>query len=312
MAFNEEKTRVVIQKLIKDKIEPLINSDKIVNTICNKINDPFDFSFGLDHVISSSYTRSFSSSLGTNIQNSTVEIAKIHGWNILNDGLNDGNILIKGKYSDETRKVINETMSYINNSDSNNKINKQTLDTYKRKIMDSVLNTVGEERSVNSDLILYKMINGVKEIKIIELKSGGDLDKGKAKSQREEILEIYAVLISKYKSELLKGTVNIDLFFATIYNKNSIFSGEEDWKSASVKKNFISEELLIGKDFWNTICNDDDAFSQIVALFFDYSYIVEDAIKTLKERVKPVMMERIEKIENELLKKKYIEIMKKY
>ena len=121
--------------------------------------------------------------------------------------------------------------------------------------------TVGVPILRHSDIIIGKKdSNDIFQISIIESKSGGDLDKGKSVSQRREILELYAILASKYKEGLRNGTVNINIFFATLYNKTDLFAGAENWKSSSVTKNFVKEELLIGKDFWNYICDDENAY----------------------------------------------------
>lgn len=150
--------------------------------------------------------------------------------------------------------------------------------------------------SIRGDIIIGKTdSNGIFQISIIEAKSGGDLDKGKSLSQRREILEIYAVLASKYKSGILDGTVHINVYFATLYNKTDLFSGAENWKSSSVTKNFIQEELLIGKDFWSHICNDENAYREIIKIYGKHSNIIQQSINHLREKVKPLILERLKK-----------------
>lgn len=302
MSLNIQETDKIIKDLIENKILKLVSSEKIIDVVADSLNNPFNFSFGLEHLIYSSYTRSFSSSLGTNMQGSIVEIAKAHGWEIINDGENDKNIKIEGYYSDETRKIINEAMDYINNTSSKDPITKDKIDDFKIKIIDSVLMTRGKKRSLNSDLVIKK--NNI--INVIELKAGGDLDKGKAKSQRNEIFEIYALVASKFKDELRSKDLNIDTYFATMYNKDAISKGVEGWKATSVKKNFLKEELLIGKDLWNFICEDEFAYEKIMEIFFSYSSVVEEQIKKMCQEIKPKLLEKIDKIENEKIKELYL------
>ena len=154
--------------------------------------------------------------------------------------------------------------------------------------------TVGVPIVRHSDIIIGKKDgNNIFQISIIECKSGGDLDKGKSVSQRREILELYAILASKYKEGIRNGTVNINIFFATLYNKTDLFSGAENWKSASVTKNFVKEELLIGKDFWNYICDDKNAYIEIIKLYGKYSTITQQAINNLRTKIKPLILDRI-------------------
>ncbi|MBI4645063.1 MAG: TdeIII family type II restriction endonuclease [Bacteroidia bacterium] len=81
---------------------------------------------------------------------------------------------------------------------------------------------------------------------LIELKIGGDLDNKKARSEKEAVLEQFAIL-----SNTLPINNVIKIFFATAYNR---FGEDKPWNQGRVKQFFADEELLIGKDFWNLIC----------------------------------------------------------
>lgn len=295
MNFNFQETEKIIEKLIKEKLVPLLSSDEMVENICKEINSPFNFALGLDHIVASSYTRSFSSSLGTNLQSASAEIAKIHGWKIINDSktLNDGKVAIHGYYSDETRIVIDEIMSYIEKCNQKNPLTFQYLEVAKTKILDKVLTTRGQETIRYADLPLMKEENGIMTIANIETKSGGDLDKGKAHSQRRESLELFALIASKYKDKVLNRTLNLEIYFATLYNKTELLDGAKNWKSSSVRKNFIKEELLIGSDFWNYICNNQEAYKNVVSLYIKHSHNVKDEIEKLKDKVKPKLIGKI-------------------
>ena len=92
-----------------------------------------------------------------------------------------------------------------------------------------------------------------KEHYIIELKAGGDLDNKKAKSEKMELLKEYFIL----KNELVGTDETVKIFFATAYNKN----GEDnEWKQERVKQFFAEDELLIGKKYWNFVCDDEEGF----------------------------------------------------
>ena len=62
---------------------------------------------------------------------------------------------------------------------------------------------------------------------LIELKIGGDLDNKKARSEKEAILEQYAIL-----SNTLDSETNIKIYFATAYNR---FGEGKPWKQERVK-----------------------------------------------------------------------------
>ncbi|HUS44601.1 MAG TPA: TdeIII family type II restriction endonuclease [Phycisphaerae bacterium] len=84
---------------------------------------------------------------------------------------------------------------------------------------------------------------------LIELKIGGDLDNKKARSEKEAILEQFAIL-----SNVLPAGSQIKIFFATAYNR---FGENEPWRQQRVRQFFADDELLIGKDFWNFVCQSD-------------------------------------------------------
>ena len=114
---------------------------------------------------------------------------------------------------------------------------------------------------------------------MLELKAGGDLDNKKARSEKEAILEQYAILISKYAEEIDAGKVNISLFFATAYNKDSLDGGSESWQQGSVLSFFSPNELLIGKEFWNYICDDENGWDQIKSSYKENCYLIENSLK---------------------------------
>lgn len=290
MLTDEIKNEIekIIQKDVANKIPELFMSKNMIKNIIKEINIPTNFLLDIDHCISSAYTRSFSSSLGSNLQTAATHIAEICGWKVLSDSKRkDGKIKIDGFYSDETRLLIDNIMTYITKSNKKNPLTKEYLDDAYLRITDKVLATVGKEKYNYADIIIQKEINGKILISNIELKLGGDLDKGKANSQRRESFEIFALLVSKYKDEIRAGKIEIKNYFATIYNKTDLLSGSENWVSPSVTKNFTKDELLIGKDFWSYIClNDKKAFEYVMSLYRKHAYIeYKKSFYELKETI---------------------------
>ena len=118
----------------------------------------------------------------------------------------------------------------------------------KRKITSSLRNKPTEKALANirhdSDYYLIDKETG--NHYLIELKIGGDLDNKKARSEKEAILEQYAIL-----SNTLKEDAKITIYFATAYNR---YGEEKEWKQERVRQFFAVGELLIGRDFWDATC----------------------------------------------------------
>lgn len=76
---------------------------------------------------------------------------------------------------------------------------------------------------------------------LIELKIGGDLDNKKARSEKEALLEQFAILCNG-----LRADETVTMFFATAYNR---FGEGRPWRQERVRQFFADDELLIGKTF---------------------------------------------------------------
>ena len=46
MDFNFEETDKIMEKLVKEKLVPLLSSDDMIENICKEINSPFNFALG--------------------------------------------------------------------------------------------------------------------------------------------------------------------------------------------------------------------------------------------------------------------------
>ena len=53
------------------------------------------------------------------------------------------------------------------------------------------------------------------------------------------------------------ATAKVQIFFGTACNK---FGEGKTWKQERVKQFFAEDELLIGKEYWNFVCNDEKGF----------------------------------------------------
>ena len=110
---------------------------------------------------------------------------------------------------------------------------------------------------------------------LIELKAGGDLDNKKAKSEKLALLKEYFMLKNSVPSDQ-----KVLIRFATAYNK---FGEGKIWHQANVERMFSSDELLIGKDYWNFVCNDSEGFKIIFDQYKKSSHYIKDAIDRIKK-----------------------------
>ncbi len=110
---------------------------------------------------------------------------------------------------------------------------------------------------------------------LIELKAGGDLDNKKAKSEKLALLKEYFML-----RNIMPKDNEIHIKFATAYNK---FGEGKIWHQANVERMFAKDELLIGKDYWNFVCNDENGFEIIFDQYKKSSIYIRDAISRIKQ-----------------------------
>lgn len=110
---------------------------------------------------------------------------------------------------------------------------------------------------------------------LIELKIGGDLDNKKARSEKEALLEQFAML-----SNGLPEEAKIEMYFATAYNR---FGEGQPWLQGRVRQYFAHEELRIGKDFWNFICQLDDGYQTVLQAYKNNAQCIYDALESIKE-----------------------------
>lgn len=124
-----------------------------------------------------------------------------------------------------------------------------------------------------SDYFLTNMTTG--ERVLIELKIGGDLDNKKARSEKEAILEQYAIL-----SNTLNDTTPISIYFATAYNR---YGEGRPWLQQRVRQFFAEDELLIGCDFWNFVCQSPSGYSWVIDEYNQRARAISDALARIRQ-----------------------------
>ena len=86
---------------------------------------------------------------------------------------------------------------------------------------------------------------------------------------------------------MLKNTVPADqrvvIKFATAYNK---YGEGSSWHQSNIETFFDRDELLIGKDYWDFVCNDPDGFNIVFDEYKKASKYLVDALESIKRAYK--------------------------
>lgn len=120
----------------------------------------------------------------------------------------------------------------------------------------------------------YLIDNETNNHYLIELKIGGDLDNKKARSEKEAILEQYAIL-----SNTLPADVNITIYFATAYNR---FGENKPWLQGRVRQFFADDELLISRDFWNFVCKSEWGYDTVLSTYRANAHLIKNALDDIR------------------------------
>jgi len=255
-----------IRALVKNSVETFASTfkgrheaevDDPDGTINMKIHNVFIAVLGAELQYYTSLVRSFDSSLGNMLEKLAISIATL---------------------SYEVKQAVEGNMS----AGQTQKI-AEILEQYKRRVKKPevsdyhFLNDKLEGGKIfkrhESDYYIYDKEQNTHYL--IELKIGGDLDNKKARSEKEAILEQYAIL-----SNTIKGEKKIKIFFATAYNR----CGEgNEWKQERVKQFFADEELMIGEKFWNFVCKDNNGYKIVLDEYKSNAGIIRDALESIKK-----------------------------
>ncbi|MDR2098384.1 MAG: TdeIII family type II restriction endonuclease [Spirochaetaceae bacterium] len=259
------ENELVIRKLVKMAVEAYAEAFETRHiteynnpdgTINMKIHNVFIAALGPEIQYYTALVRSLDSSLGNMLEKLAVNIAEL--------------FYIVSKYVEGP--LYPEQTAFI----------AKILEEYKRHekkplvkdylYLRSKIDSNSEIRRHDSDY--YLVDKSTNDHFLIELKIGGDLDNKKARSEKEAILEQYAIL-----SNTLSKETEIKIYFATAYNR---FGENQPWKQERVKQFFSEEELLIGKKFWNFICKSDTGYEIVLDEYKKHSNVILQSLEKIK------------------------------
>lgn len=262
--IKEKAIRAIVNSAIKNFAEgfELRHEGELKDpegTINMKKNNCFISVLGDEFIFYSAFVRSFDSSFGRVLENIGNEIAKfsyttnnsIVSYILPEQTQHIGNLL--DKYEDHLLQpdiahyTSHFTLPSLNNSSF------QTVHACDNWFFDSKTKTH------------Y----------LVELKAGGDLDNKKAKSEKLALLKEYYMLKNMISSE-----EKIVVKFATAYNK---FGENRPWHQTNVERFFAKEELLIGCDYWNFVCNDQNGFDIIFDEYKKASKYIKESIDRIRK-----------------------------
>lgn len=223
-----------------------------------KKNNAFISQLGEEFMFYSAFVRSFDSSFGKVLENMGNAIAKI-------------SFTVKGRIESyllpQQTQHIDYLMTAYEKRDARPKV--EDYQNFNCLIPSNVTSFL---KSHETDNYFYDEEKGCHYL--IELKAGGDLDNKKAKSEKIALLNEFFIL-----KNALQNNENIKIYFATAYNK---FGEGAPWHQERVQTFFAEEELLIGKDYWNFVCNDPEGYKVV----FDQYKISSEYMKNALERIK--------------------------
>lgn len=228
-------------------------------TLNMKIHNVFIAVLGPEIQYYTALVRSLDSSLGNMLEKLAINIAKF-SYEVKQN--------VEGPLSVKQTQVIAELLEKYKRRE----ISPPTTKDYQ------LLRTKPTKQSLitkrhDSDYYLIDRETG--ENFLIELKIGGDLDNKKARSEKEALLEQFAIL-----SNTLSGDTKIKLFFATAYNR---FGEGKPWRQERVRQFFADDELLIGKDFWDFVCKSDDGYNIVLEAYKEKAGLIKSSLDSIKK-----------------------------
>lgn len=237
---------IIVDTAITNFAEGLVirysNEVDDVNGVINmKKNNCFIAELGEEFMFYSAFVRSFDSSFGNVLENIGNSVAKL-SYEVRGDI--DSFIL-----PEQTQRIANILDSYVSHTA------KPQIQHYADFSSIYPRDITSFKRTHVTDNYFYNKEKN--EHYLIELKASGDLDNKKAKAEKSALLEEFFLLKNQLRND---STAKIFIFFGTAYNK---FGEGREWKQERVKQFFAENELLIGKDYWNFVCNSPDGFEVI-------------------------------------------------
>ena len=266
MDSNKKKSiEIVIDTAISSFSEGLISRyqsevDDINGVINMKKNNCFIAELGEEFMFYSAFVRSFDSSFGNVLEKMGNNIAKL-SYEV------NGNIS-SFILPDQTQRIATILDNYVDH------VSAPSISHYSTYTSIYPKDITSYKRTHVTDNYFYSPAKN--EHYLIELKASGDLDNKKARAEKSALLEEYFLLKNQLKDD---ATAKISIFFGTAYNK---FGEGKAWKQERVKQFFAEDELLIGKDYWNFVCDDENGFS----IIFEQYKKSADRIKLALAKIK--------------------------
>lgn len=235
----------------------LAEVDKPTGTLNMKVHNIFIAALGEDIQYYSALVRSLDSSLGDMLEGLAVSIARL------------------------SYTVSREVVGYLSAEQTGGIA--RLLEEYKRRVKrPEVSDYVGlvekkgraEVRKVRHDSDYYLIDEADGRHYLIELKIGGDLDNKKARSEKEALLEQYAILCNT-----LGSSDKVSIRFATAYNR---FGEGHPWPQMRVRQYFSEEELLIGQAFWNFVCKSENGYEIVLDEYKANAGFIVEALNNVK------------------------------
>lgn len=229
--------------------------DGVINS---KKNNIFIAELGEEFMFYSAFVRSFDSSFGNVLENIGNSIAKLSY---------EVNGRIESYLLPQQTQHIDYLITSYNEHVTPKKEDYENFSWVKPRDITSYVT------SHETDNYFYNPEK--KEHYIIELKAGGDLDNKKSKAEKIELLREYFLL----KNKLIDKDEKVKVLFATAYNK---FGEGNEWKQSQVRQYFDDKELLIGKDYWNFVCDDENGFEIVFEQYKKSAEYIKKAIQNIK------------------------------
>lgn len=263
----EELKRKAINEIIDSSIKSFADGFEIRHikevddpngVINSKKNNVFIAELGEEFMFYSAFVRSFDSSFGNVLENVGNSIAKL-------------SYEVRGRIESyllpQQTQHIDYLMTVYNEHQTPKKEDYENFSWVKPRDITSYMT------SHETDNYFYSPEK--KEHYIIELKAGGDLDNKKSKAEKVELLREYFLL----KNKLEDSDEKIKVLFATAYNK---FGEGNEWKQSQVRQYFDEKELLIGREYWNFVCNDEHGFDIVFEQYRKSANYIKEAIQNIK------------------------------
>lgn len=235
--------------------------DSDLGVINMKKNNCFIAELGEEFMFYSAFVRSFDSSFGNVLESLGNNIAKL-SYEVKGD--------IKSFIlPDQTQRIASILDSYVDHT------SKPQISHYAPFEVIYPKNIVSYERTHVTDNYFYNADKN--EHYLIELKASGDLDNKKARAEKSALLEEYFLLKNLLKDD---NQAKIKIFFGTAYNK---FGEGKYWNQTRVRQFFADDELLIGRDYWNFVCDDNNGFEVVFEQYKLSAASIRNALTKIKD-----------------------------